>query len=111
MYGSEQTTLRRYVADHVCPHVLTAEQERTLKPGDPPFRECAKDCPEMVVVPAGEFWMGSLDSEGDKDEHPRHKVRIEKPFAVGKFEVTWDEWQTCVRYAARATANGPTPGH
>ena len=29
-------------------------------------------------------------------EYPRHKVKIDKPFAVGKFEVTWDDWEACV---------------
>ena len=39
-------------------HVLTAAQEQALKPGDS-FKECAQDCPEMIVVPAGSFTMGS----------------------------------------------------
>jgi formylglycine-generating enzyme required for sulfatase activity len=51
----------------------------------------------MVVIPPGEFWMGSPDGEGNDSEHPRHKVKIDKPFAVGKFEVTWDDWEACVR--------------
>ena len=91
----EQTTLRRYIAANVTPHVRTPEAERALKPGDT-FRECAQDCPEMVVVPPGEFWMGSRDGEGSTSEYPRHKVRIDRPFAVGKFEITWDDWQACV---------------
>ena len=52
--------------------------------------------PEMVVVPAGEFWMGSKDAEGDPDERPRHKVTIPKPFAVGRYAVTFDEWDAAV---------------
>ena len=91
----EQTTLRRYIAANFTPYVRTPEAERALKPGDT-FRECAKDCPEMVVVPAGEFWMGSPDGEGHDPEYPRHKVKTAKPFAVGKFEVTWDDWEACV---------------
>jgi formylglycine-generating enzyme required for sulfatase activity len=93
----EQTTLRRYIAKNFTPYVRSAETERALKPGDP-FRECAKDCPEMVVIPPGEFWMGSRDGEGDQDgsEYPRRKVKIDKPLAVGKFEVTWDEWEACI---------------
>ena len=39
------------------PYVLSTAKERVLKPGDA-FRECAKDCPEMVVVPGGEYMMG-----------------------------------------------------
>ena len=61
------------------------------------FRDC-ETCPDMVVVPAGEFLMGSPADETDRDgdEGPRHKVTIAKPFAVGKFEVTWNEWEACV---------------
>jgi Sulfatase-modifying factor enzyme 1/TIR domain len=60
-------------------------------PGDS-FRDCL-ECPEMVLVPAGKFMMGSDD--GDPDEKPVHEVIIEKPFAVGKFEVTFADWETC----------------
>ena len=45
--------------------------------------------PEMVVVPAGEFTMGS--NEYDSEEPP-HRVAIKAPFAVGRFAVTFDEW-------------------
>jgi formylglycine-generating enzyme required for sulfatase activity len=91
----EQTVVRSYIAANFKEHGLKLEAERALKPGDT-FRECAHDCPEMVVVPPGEFWMGSRDGEGLTSEHPRHKVRIDRLFAVGKFEVTWDDWQACV---------------
>ena len=56
------------------------------------FRDCSQ-CPEMVVVPAGKFMMGSAD--GADDEKPVHEVVIAKPFAVGKFEVTFDEYDAC----------------
>lgn len=67
----------------------------------PGSRDCA-ECPEMVVVPAGEFQMGSRDSEEGRNsnEGPVHKVRFAKPFAIGKYEVTFDEWDACV--AAKA---------
>ncbi|MDX2159629.1 MAG: bifunctional serine/threonine-protein kinase/formylglycine-generating enzyme family protein [Hyphomicrobiaceae bacterium] len=55
--------------------------------------ECAF-CPEMVVVPAGTFTMGS--SDGDADATPTRQVTIRQPFAVGKFEVTFAEWDACV---------------
>ncbi len=61
------------------------------------FRDCDQ-CPEMVVLPAGQFMMGSpADEVGrDVDEGPQRNVKIAKPFAVGKFEVTWAEWDACV---------------
>jgi formylglycine-generating enzyme required for sulfatase activity len=66
------------------------------------FRDCP-DCPEMVAVPAGEFLMGSNDGGGN--EKPLHKVTIAKPLAVGKFEVTFAEWDACV--AAGGCQNSP----
>jgi formylglycine-generating enzyme required for sulfatase activity len=101
----ERTVLRRHIAANFTPYVRTAAAERALKPGET-FRECAKDCPEMVVIPLGEFWMGSRDAEGLKAEHPRHRVKIDKPFAVGKYEVTWDNWEACV--AMRGCDGRPT---
>jgi formylglycine-generating enzyme required for sulfatase activity len=61
------------------------------------FRDCPA-CPDMVVLPTGEFMMGSPEQERGrgKDEGPQHKVTIAKPFAVGKFEVTFAQWDACV---------------
>ena len=91
------TTVRPYMLQQVRPYVLTAAAERALKPGDS-FRECAKDCPEMVVVPAGEFMMGSPADERDHygNENPLHRVTIARPLAVSKFEVTFEQWDACV---------------
>jgi formylglycine-generating enzyme required for sulfatase activity len=50
-------------------------------------------CPELVVVPAGQFMIGSNSSESSlPDEKPAHLVTIAKSFAVGKFEVTLTIW-------------------
>jgi formylglycine-generating enzyme required for sulfatase activity len=57
------------------------------------FRDCP-DCPEMVPIPAGRFLMGSAD--GDADEKPAHEVHLDKPIAVGKYEITFGEWDACV---------------
>jgi formylglycine-generating enzyme required for sulfatase activity len=75
--------------------VLTASAESALRPKDT-FKECT-GCPEMVVAPAGDFIMGSPATElgHSADEEPQHKVTIAKPFAVSKFDVTFDEWDTC----------------
>ncbi len=84
------------------------------------FRDCA-DCPEMIVVPAGNFMMGSTAAEiadlmkmypGFKlsfnAEGPQRRVTIAKPFAVGKFEVTFAEWDACA--AGSGCAANKKPG-
>jgi formylglycine-generating enzyme required for sulfatase activity len=60
------------------------------KPGDS-FRDC-QGCGEMVIVPAGAFDMGS----NTEYENPMHRVTIAKQFAIGRYEVTFDEWDRCV---------------
>jgi formylglycine-generating enzyme required for sulfatase activity len=93
------TVVRPYIAAQVQPYVLAAAAERALKPGDS-FRECAKDafCPDMIVAPAGEFMMGSPDTEPGRfaNEGPQHRVAIPRPFAVSEFDVTFDDWDACV---------------
>jgi formylglycine-generating enzyme required for sulfatase activity len=71
------------------------------------FRDCPA-CPEMVTVPAGEFMMGSPESERgrNKDEGPQHRVVIAQPFAVGKFEVTFAEWDACAAEGGCTTKPG-----
>ena len=108
--------------------MLKAEQDRKRaeaelsRPGRI-FRDCP-NCPEMVVVPAGEFMMGSSPDDiaaleklrarrypnylwDFHDEAPQRTVRIDKAFAVGKFEVTFDEWDACV--AGGGCASNKTP--
>jgi formylglycine-generating enzyme required for sulfatase activity len=61
------------------------------------FKDCP-DCPEMVVVPAGSFTMGSPDGEPGREpsEGPLRLVKISEPFAVGKFAVTRAEFSAFV---------------
>ena len=67
------------------------------------IKDCA-DCPEMVVLPAGSFEMGSPPDPrpdpfsndapktiGEADEKPQRRVQI-APFAMGKYEVTQEQW-------------------
>jgi formylglycine-generating enzyme required for sulfatase activity len=58
------------------------------------FKDC-EECPQMVVIPAGEFTMGSPASE--QNAEAQHRVTIVAPFAVSKFEITFDEWDLCAR--------------
>lgn len=59
------------------------------------FRDCV-ECPEMVRIPGGSFRMGDLSGDGYKNEKPVRTV-ILRGFSAGKYEVTWKEWEACVR--------------
>ena len=93
------------------PTVLTVEQEKAkaAKPGSD-FKGCANGCPAMIVIPAGKFIMGSPENESDREasEGPPHEVTVAQPFAVSKFEVTFEEWDACV--AATAARECQTAG-
>jgi len=58
------------------------------------FQDCA-DCPRMVVIPPGEFTMGSPATEAGRgfDEGPQRQVSIAQPFALGRSEVTVAEFR------------------
>ncbi len=71
--------------------ILVQAQSTAPEPGEV-FRDCP-DCPEMVVVPPGDFEMGSRDSPY---ESPPHKVTIGNPFAIARRETTFNEWDACV---------------
>jgi formylglycine-generating enzyme required for sulfatase activity len=60
------------------------------------FKDCAS-CPQMKVIPAGEFTMGSPPSEQHRGSEAQHRVTIAYAFAVSKFEVTFAEWDACVK--------------
>jgi formylglycine-generating enzyme required for sulfatase activity len=85
------------------PAVLTAEEEKlkAAKPGSD-FKECENGCPVMIVIPPGKFIMGSSENERGREpsEDPQHEVTIAEPFAVSKFEVTFEEWDACAATAA-----------
>jgi len=90
------------------------------------FRDCS-DCPEMVVIPAGSFLMGSSAEEAARDleyvvpkgeikgaredmtlEHPQHEVSFSRAFAVGKYPVTRGEFATFVHETGYSVENGCT---
>jgi len=61
-----------------------------VKPGE--LKDCPA-CPVLHSVPAGTFTMGS--NGGDPTEKPPHHVAIGQPFAIGKYEVTVEQWNAC----------------
>jgi formylglycine-generating enzyme required for sulfatase activity len=97
------TSERQFVSRDIWPFVLKPAAEQVLKPGET-FRECAPEqpgadyCPDMVVIPSGQFVMGSslIDNNGYDNERPQHTVSIANSFATSKFEVTFAEWEACV---------------
>jgi formylglycine-generating enzyme required for sulfatase activity len=107
--------------NYVRGYALTPEQARALDPGQS-FRECARipgaeadapryaeysaNCPEMVVAPAGRFIMGTPPERGENRERPQVEVTIAKPFAVSKYEITAEHWNTCVAYGGCGPGGG-----
>jgi formylglycine-generating enzyme required for sulfatase activity/serine/threonine protein kinase len=75
---------------------LEAIDDLTLRPGKI-FRDCA-ECPTMIVVPAGSFLQGSDEQNPQalKKETPQRMVTIAEPFAVGVYEITLAQWDSCV---------------
>ena len=62
-------------------------------------------CPEMVVLPAGRFLMGSPKGEGFDTERPQHEVTIGYRLAIGRYPVTFEEYD---RFGA--ATGGKAPG-
>ena len=95
------TVIRPFRVANFDPYVLKPEAKRALQPLAN-FHECTKDCPEMIVVPAGAFTMGSPATEQGRyiNEGPQHMVTIAKPFAMSKFDVTFADWDACVSVGA-----------
>ena len=75
------------------------DREKLIKmyPVGKEFQDC-DTCPKMVVVPQGTFTMGSPASENNRkdNEGPLHRVTISNPFAVGKYEVTREQFEKFV---------------
>ena len=82
------------------------DPQRLPEPGRS-FRDC-DDCPEMVVVPAGSFLMGSPEGEQgrSKDEGPQHKVQIPRALAIGRTEITRAEFARFVADSGHKTDGG-----
>ena len=97
-WRSERIT-RPYQNAQILPHVLSVAAAQALNPKDT-FKECAAQCPEMIVIPAGSFTMGASQTEPGQDwtQEPQHAVTIARPLAVSKYEITFDDWDACTNY-------------
>jgi hypothetical protein len=106
-YLKEQTnwfmTMRPYMQKQVRPYVLTPEAERALQPGAS-FRECAKDCPEMIVLPAGEFTMGSPASDVARRVMRHQAAAAQATTPPGVFKSQWSESHSSTVAAWRRSA-------
>jgi formylglycine-generating enzyme required for sulfatase activity len=80
------------VATDFVPLPMATQKIATYRAGQVIAPDCA-GCPEMVVILAGSFKMGSNDSDSYDDEKPVHGVTISRPFALGKTEVTQGQWK------------------
>jgi formylglycine-generating enzyme required for sulfatase activity len=84
--------------------VLAACSAAPPRPGTE-FRDCAQ-CPAMIVVPPGEFRMGFNGGEPGRPEGPVRQVRIDYPFALGRYEVTQREFAAFVADTKREMSGG-----
>jgi formylglycine-generating enzyme required for sulfatase activity len=109
--GLKADTAALVASERTVLDALTPEQHLAAPPsiwrtsrGFREFRDC-DDCPTMTVIPAGEFTMGAPSAELGGEA--QHRVRIDAPFAVSKFEITFAEWDACV---AAGGCRGYQPG-
>jgi len=84
--------------------IAVKEAPRAARRPGTVFQDCP-DCPRMVVIPAGEFTMGSPASEAGRglDEGPQRQVSIAQPFALGRSEVTVAEFRRFVEESGYKT--------
>jgi formylglycine-generating enzyme required for sulfatase activity len=78
------------------------------RPGDvivDPFMDREGSAPELVVIPVGEFDMGSPEGERGRRDHegPQHRVRIGKAFALARTETTVADFRRFVRASGYVT--------
>jgi formylglycine-generating enzyme required for sulfatase activity len=82
----------------------THAESVSLQPGAV-FQDCA-DCPEMVIIPTGEFEMGFDGGEEERYEGPVHTVSIARAFAVGRFEITTAQYAQFINESDHESAKG-----
>jgi len=85
------------------PAASTPEPAATTAASASEFRDTLRDGtpgPAMVIIPAGEFDMGSPGTSGNSDERPRRTVKINS-FAVSKYEITLAEYEKFAQATGR----------
>lgn len=81
--------------------VETTPEVTDVEPNKPQPGEIIQDCgscPELVVIAAGASVMGAPDGERSSEavETPQIQVRLDYSFAIGRFEVTHEQWAACL---------------
>ena len=107
---STQPTSARWTGSKCMEVSISGAQSRCIVPGSGEsvwFKDCS-DCPEMVVVPAISFTMGSPEDEPERPTvgETQIAIRIERPFAVGRYAVTRAEFEAFVRTTKHETQGG-----
>ena len=80
---------------------VTVESDKVL----PERLNSASYGPGMVAVPAGSFQMGDIQGGTDSNEQPVHTVTIHKPFGIGQYEVTFEEYDQFAKATGRKLPN------
>jgi formylglycine-generating enzyme required for sulfatase activity len=98
-HAEEEAAARRHAEEEA--HREGAKPSITFEVGGV-FRDVdALWCPEVVVIPPGAFMMGSTEAP---KERPQHLVRIAYPLAVGRYPVTFEEYD---HFAGHTKRNVP----
>lgn len=102
----EQAAVQQAVSTPAETPASPAEEEAPTRVPGYTFTDCS-GCPEMTVLSGGLFVMGSPDNEPGRgrDEGPQREVSV-APFAMGKYEVTFSQWDACL---AGGGCNGYSP--
>ena len=106
--AAAQAAAAQAAAAQAAAEQAAAEQQRLAdmrRPGRV-FRDCPT-CPELVVMPAGTYQMGSdpRDEDSEIDERPRHPVTVDS-FALGRYEVTRGEFAAFMAATQRTMSRG-----
>jgi len=87
----------------VSPYSFAAEPAASTVLEAKPCESLPGKAPEMVVIAAGRFFMGSAEGDGQRDERPQHGVAVVQPFAMSRCEVTVAEFRAFVLETAYKT--------